>query len=76
MFRRLSLAKVADERFTKPSFPTGYRYDVLRGLDYFRAGGGAPDSLMDDAFALVASRRGDDGRWPLDAAPPTTRSPL
>jgi hypothetical protein len=70
LFRRLSTGEVADDSYTQLSFPKGYRYDVLRGLDYFRAGGGAPDPLMDDAFALVVSRRGEDGRWPLDATPP------
>jgi hypothetical protein len=70
LFRRLSTGEAAAERFTQLSFPKGYRYDVLRGLDYFRAGGGAPDSLMDDAFALVASRRGEDGRWLLETPPP------
>jgi hypothetical protein len=70
LFRRLSTGEVVDERFTQLSFPTGYRYNVLRGLDYFRDTGGAPDALMDDAFALVASRRGEDGRWPLEIPPP------
>jgi hypothetical protein len=70
LFRRLSTGEVANERFTQFSFPKGYRYDALRGLDYFRAGGGPADPLMDDAFALVASRRGDDGRWSLEVPPP------
>jgi hypothetical protein len=52
--------------------PTWWRYDVLRGLDYVRAVGVAPDARMDEAVAMVRSRCGDDGRWPLDAVYPGT----
>jgi hypothetical protein len=66
LFRRLSTGEIVDPSFTQFSFPTGYHYDVLRGLDYFRAGGGAPDARTDDAFALLKSKRSDDGHWPLE----------
>ena len=48
------------------SFPTYWYYDVLRGLDYFRSTGAAPDGRCAEAIALVAGKRGEEGRWPLE----------
>jgi hypothetical protein len=66
LFHRHSNGQVIDPRFTMFSFPTYWYYDVLRGLDYFRSTGAAPDRRCADAIALVASKRGEDGRWPLE----------
>ncbi len=54
------------------AFPTWWHYDVLRGLEYLRSAGVAPDERVADAVALVASKRGDDGRWPLETWYPGT----
>lgn len=50
------------------AFPGWWHYDVLRGLDYLAQAGATPDARGDEAVALAVSRRGADGRWPLDAA--------
>jgi len=52
------------------AFPTWWHYDVLRGLEYLRRAGVAPDERVADAVALVVSKRDADGRWPLDAQYP------
>ena len=52
------------------AFPTWWHYDVLRGLEYFRRAGAAPDPRLSEAIDLVTSRRGADGRWLLDARYP------
>src|SRR5262249_32954915 len=49
-------------RFT---FPTMWRYDVLRALDYFRRAAVVPDERMAEAIGLVVERQRPDGRWPL-----------
>jgi hypothetical protein len=54
--------------FTQFAFPTWWHYDVLRGLDYLRDAGVTPDARVDDAVALIASKRDRDGRWVLDVA--------
>lgn len=51
--------------WTQFSYPAGWRYDILRGLDYFRNAGVAPDSRLGEAIEIVASKRGADGRWAL-----------
>jgi hypothetical protein len=66
LFRRLSTGEVVDPAFTQFSYPTYWHYDVLRGLDYFRAAGTAPDERMAEAIELVLSKRDADGRWPLE----------
>lgn len=66
MFRRLSTGEVIDEAFVQFSYPTYWHYDVLRGLDYLRAAGVAPDERVGEAIELVESKRGPDGRWLLD----------
>ena len=52
------------------AFPTGWHYDVLRGLEYLRRAGVAPDERVADAVALVESKRDVDGRWALDVQYP------
>jgi hypothetical protein len=74
LFRRRSTGEaIARDRkggasFTEFAFPTWWHYDVLRGLDYLRNAGVVPDERVDDAVALVASKRDHSGRWLLDTA--------
>ena len=65
LMRRLSTGDEIEPKFSLFKFPYAWRYDILRGLDYFRAGGSARDPRMDEALALVASKRGEDGKWRL-----------
>ena len=66
LLRRLSTGEQVSEHFGRFGFPYAYRFNVLRGLDYFRWAGASRDERMDDALALVKERRGADGRWPLE----------
>jgi hypothetical protein len=70
MLRRLSDSEVIDPAWTEFSFPTGYHYDALRGLDYLRSAGVKPDARLAEAIDLVASKRDADGRWPLENVHP------
>jgi hypothetical protein len=83
LFRRRSTGEVIDydkadepggERghpaWTRFAFPTWWHYDVLRGLDYLRRAGVAPDERVAEAIELVASKRDEDGRWPLEVRYP------
>jgi hypothetical protein len=66
LLRRLSTGEQVSEHFGRFGFPYAYRFNVLRGLDYFRWAGASRDERMDDALALIEERRGGDGRWPLE----------
>ena len=59
-----------DAAWTRFAFPTWWHYDVLRGLEYLRRAGVAPDERVAEAIDLVASKRDDDGRWPLETQYP------
>ena len=66
MLRRLSSGEPIDTAFTLFSFPTGWHYDALRGLDHLRSAGVTPDSRMAEAVDLVRAKRDADGRSPLE----------
>jgi hypothetical protein len=66
MLRRLSTGELIDPAFSLFSFPTGWHYDALRGLDYLRAAGARPDARVAEAIDLVRSKRDAEGRVPLE----------
>ena len=81
LFRRRATGEVIDHdrkagpgsghpAFTRFAFPTWWHYDVLRGLDYLRRAGVAPDERAAEAIDLVQSKRDADGRWSLEVRYP------
>ncbi len=78
LFRRKSTGEVIERdrkggtAWTRFAFPTWWHYDVLRGLEYLRLTGAAPDGRVAEAMELIASKRDDDGRWSLDIRYPGT----
>jgi hypothetical protein len=70
LLRRLSTGEMIDPAWTQFSFPTGWHYDVMRGLDYLRSAGVEPDERWAEAIALVESKRDPDGRWSLENTHP------
>jgi len=78
LFRRRSTGEVIERdrkggaSWMRFAFPTWWHYDVLRGLDYLRRAGVSPDERAAEAVRLVASKRDDEGRWPLERLYPGT----
>jgi hypothetical protein len=74
LFRRLSTGEPADEQFLSFLYPSRWRYDVLRALDYFRSAatvtGVPPDRRLSEAVDHVRSRRLPEGTWLLDWSEP------
>ena len=70
LFCRLSTGAVVDSTWLQFSFPTYWHYDVLRGLEYFRAAGGAPDLRVEEAIELLRSKQQPDGTWLLENTHP------
>jgi hypothetical protein len=68
LLRRLSDGEIPQKRWLYVGFPNKWFYDVVRVLDYFRAALPEPDDRMTEALDIVESKRGADGRWPLDHA--------
>jgi len=63
LFRRLSTGEVVDPAYLQFSFPPRWHYDVLRGLDYFRAAGDPPDPRLAEALELLGSKQQPEGTW-------------
>jgi hypothetical protein len=78
LFRRRSTGAMierdrkGDTAWTRFAFPTWWHYDVLRGLEYLRRAGVAPDERVAEAIALVESKRDGDGRCALEHQHPGT----
>jgi hypothetical protein len=70
LFRRKSTGAVVDPAWLQFSFPTRWHYDVLRGLEYFRAVGDPPDPRLKEAMELLRSKRQADGTWLLENTHP------
>lgn len=74
--RRLSTGEVitsdrkGGSNWSRLAFPTWWHYDLLRGLDYLRSAGATSDPRLDDALALLESKRDSDGHWPLEVRYP------
>jgi hypothetical protein len=62
--------KARGAAWTRFAFPTWWHYDVLRGLEYLRCAGVAPDERVAEAIQLVVSKRASDGRWLLETQHP------
>lgn len=63
LFRRASTAETIDPDWLQFSFPVQWHYDVLRGLDYFRAVGNDPDPRQAEAVKKVKAKQQPNGRW-------------
>ena len=70
LLRRKSTGELVNEEWLQLSFPTRWFYDVLRGLDYFRDAGGAPDQRLAEAIEVLRSKQQPDGTWLLENTHP------
>ena len=70
LLRRKTNGAVASPAFLQLSYPPQWHYDVLRGLDYFRASGSRPDARMKEAVGTVRRKEQPDGTWLLENTHP------
>jgi hypothetical protein len=70
LFRRRTTGVVVDPAWLQFSFPTRWHYDLLRGLEYFRAAGASPDPRVEEAIGVLRSKRQPDGTWLLERTHP------
>ncbi|MBW1751258.1 MAG: hypothetical protein JRJ37_11305 [Deltaproteobacteria bacterium] len=52
------------------SYPSRWKYDILRGLDYFQEAGIGYDPRMQDALDALMNKRRKDNTWPVQAKHP------
>jgi hypothetical protein len=69
LYRSHRTGAIARQAFTQLCFPHWWKFDVLRGLEHFRAAD-KWDERLADPLALIARKRGGDGRWKLQRPHP------
>ena len=63
LYRSHTTGRIAKSEFTRFPFPPQWHFDILRGLEYFRASGAPPDPRLADAVEKIRSAQDPDGRW-------------
>ncbi len=70
LFRSDRTGEIIDKRMLMLSYPSRWRYDILRALDYFQFAGVKYDRRMKDALDVLKKKRRKDNKWPLQAKHP------
>lgn len=70
LYRSQRTGEVANAAFTRFLFPPQWHFDVLRGLEHFRAAGADTDPRLGDAVDIIRRARRADGTWPGHRAHP------
>jgi hypothetical protein len=63
LFRSLSTGEPISRTWLLPHYPPYWHYDILQGLHILVRLGHAHDSRLEDAVAVLESRRSTDGTW-------------
>ena len=61
---------VIHKDFLKLSYPSRWKYDILRALDYFQSANVKWDDRMSDAIMVIMSKRNKNGTWNVQAKHP------
>jgi hypothetical protein len=70
LFRSDRTGEIIDQKMLMLSYPSRWRYDILRALDYFQFAGVNYDPRMQDALDILRKKRRKDGTWPVQARHP------
>ncbi|MBK6265349.1 hypothetical protein JKA74_09890 [Marivirga sp. S37H4] len=62
--------RIIHKDFLKLSYPSRWRYDILRALDYFQKAETKWDNRMEEAVMIILKKRNKDGSWNMQAAHP------
>ncbi|HKL41427.1 MAG TPA: hypothetical protein VJ962_02415 [Clostridia bacterium] len=65
LFKSDKTDEVIDHRMTMLSYPSRWRYDILRALDYFQMVDHKYDERMNDALDLLIKKQRKDKKWPV-----------
>jgi hypothetical protein len=67
LFKSHRSGEVIDKKMTMLSYPSRWRFDILRAMEYFKSAGIPYDPRMKDALDLLIKKQRNDGTWPLQA---------
>jgi hypothetical protein len=67
LFKSDRTGETIDDRMLMLSYPSRWKYDILRALDYFQFAGVKFDNRMTDALNVLIKKQRTDKKWPLQA---------
>ncbi len=67
LFRSHRTGIIIDKKMLMLSYPSRWKYDILRVLDCFQFAGVDHDPRMQDALDILKEKRRNDGKWPVQA---------
>jgi hypothetical protein len=70
LFRSDQTGNIIDKKMLMLSYPSRWKYDILRALDYFQFAEIDYDPRMQDAIDILKKKRRKDNTWPLQAKHP------
>jgi hypothetical protein len=70
LFRSDHTGEIIDKRMLMLSYPSRWRYDILRALDYFQSADIAYDPRMQPALDILLKKQRKDQTWPVQAKHP------
>jgi hypothetical protein len=70
LFRSHRSGEVIDPKMLLLSYPSRWRYDILRALDHFQSARVSYDPRLQPALDVLIKKQRSDGRWPVQAKHP------
>jgi len=70
LYKSDKTGEIIDKRFLRLAYPSRWRYDTLRALDYFQNAGVDNDERMQDAIDVLLQKRTKTNVWKLQAHHP------
>ncbi|MCJ7717023.1 MAG: hypothetical protein MUO54_10970 [Anaerolineales bacterium] len=70
LFRSDRTGNIIDKKMIMLSYPSRWKYDILRSLDYFQYAGVHYDPRMQDALDILMQKQRKDKKWPVQAKQP------
>lgn len=70
LFRSDRTGDIIDKKWLMLSYPSRWKYDILRALDYFQFTGIDYDPRMQDALDILKKKMRKDKKWPVQAKHP------
>lgn len=70
LFRSHRTGNIIDKKMLMLSYPSRWKYDILRALDHFQFAGISYDPRMREALDILKKKRREDGKWVIQAKHP------
>jgi len=70
LFKSDKTGKVIDQNMTMLSYPSRWKYDILRCLDYFQTSEQEYDPRMEDALEVIMKKKMKNDHWPIQKKHP------